>query len=578
MNRLFSYRDLQRWPHLRDDVLIWLSDEDTSSLRANFAKRHLANCRVCQEKQVQIERRVGNVMARLEGLLEQSQDVQFESHAEFVRRLDLVVQSIPSTPWWKRPFANFVPSFASAAFFAGAVLILFLFAHWKFPTVSANEFLVRAVASEKQSRKVPDGKVVRQRVRIETARKIFDRTIYRADSGLLRAKIVKIAPDEEDIAAHLASAGVNWEDPLSAASFKNWHDQQPDSRDKIYSTEEGFLTISTRLSNTNVVGESLTVAEDNFRSVEKTIEYKDIGEVSIKDAGSESVGSEVADQLFSGLHTEPSGSALAHPSGPILPSPNQIDETELQARLVLSQQNADTGEQIEIARNRKGVQVKGLVDTQDREGKLQESLSGIPYLTVTIKNLDELKSTSDSSAPPATTEESAVAQTSPLEQYFTDQGRSRDDLSRISSGLFNSSLEISRASRAIADIYLRFCSNAELSTMAVRSRTELLDRNTVRLLSALNELERFQKEAGIAFDVNSNISSPTGTMTFRLTDLADRNRTAAKKLISGENESPSPSIQSIAAELAGTAALLRAAALELRPGCGVPDQTGKPWE
>jgi hypothetical protein len=585
MISLFRYRDSWRWPHLRDEVLIWVLEEEPRSVRAHLAKRHLRTCSLCQERQLQIDRTAGKVIANLQGLL-QKQPPPYDSRPAFIERLDLLLQSLPATPWWKqlswesrvRPFGGVAPSFASVAFLVGAGLILLSIWHWKLPTVSASEFLNRAVASENSSKKALEGKVVRRRIRIKTARKTFDRAIYRDDSGFLHTKGVKVAADELDLAAHLAAAGVNWEDPLSAATFKSWHDRQSGSTDEIYSTGKDLLTISTRVPNANIVEESLTVVEDNFRPVEKAIEYRDIGEVSISDVGSESVESEDAGNLVSESRRDRPISSHAPPTSPVMPTPSQLDETELQARLVLSEQSADTGEQIEIARNVKGVQVKGLVDSMDREDRLQESLRGIPFLTVAIRNVADFKSNSLSSAQSTIATESAVAQVSPLEKYFTDQGRSRDDLSKISSGLFNSALEINRSSRAIDEMLLRFCNNSGLSPAAIHYRDALLARNTARLLVALDEQNRFQAEAGASFDLKSIVPSPFGTATARFTELSERNTIAARELISGDSEPSRPSIQSIAAELSGTAAQLRAAAHDLHPGCAFPDQTGKPWE
>jgi len=497
----------------------------------------------------------------------------------FIGKLDHLLGSLAARPWWKRLFDNLrlrlftmpVSSFAGVAFAACVALAVLSYWHWKLPTVSASELLARAVTSESNRPKVSDGRVVRQRIRIKTARKTVDRFVYRDVSGPLHPKGAGAGTEESELADHLALAGVNWDDPLSATSFKNWHDRQSDSIDEVRPGGQGLLTIRTRLADAPVVEESLTVTDDTFLSVQRSIEYRDIGDVQITDGGREPLSSKAAEQLFPKNAPSELVERKDFSLHVLLPSKAQLDETELKVRLTLSQQSADTGEQIEIERNAKAVLLVGVLDSEKRERQLRESLAGIPFLKVTMKNFEEYKSAPLPTLGHEVAGESAVAKISPLERFFVEQGRNRDDLSRISAAMFKSSLDINRSSRLIEALLQRFCNTGELTRVAIESRDALLARSTSRLLTALSEEQRLQREAGIPFEPATIAQANLNASTAQLAAHAERNLILVTALISGDSGSSDRTIQSITTELVGTTELLRYAALNVGSACRAKD-------
>ncbi len=58
-----------------------------------------------------------------------------------------------------------------------------------------------------------------------------------------------------------------------------------------------------------------------------------------------------------------------------------LDSAELSARVVLNRLHADEGEQISISRTNRGVNVKGVVDTDERKREIATRLSAVPYVT-----------------------------------------------------------------------------------------------------------------------------------------------------------------------------------------------------
>jgi hypothetical protein len=314
----------------------------------------------------------------------------------------------------------------------------------------------------------------------------------------------------------------------------------------------------------------LTVTEESFHPIKRTVEYGPLGTIEISEISVDALSGDDAKQLF--FASEPNTSAaVGVPVRALLPTTAQLNETELEARLTLNRMSADTGEQIEITRDDKQVRVKGLVDSEERKRGLSQSLQTLPFLAVTIESFDDLKSASSPSSQVSPAyRQSTLAQVSPLEEYFVEHGRSRDDLSRVSAGLFNCSLAINRSSRSIEQIAVRFSVNEDLSPTAARARDELLSRSVERLLNDLGAQRQFLDDAGITFESNLRPTNAQPNST-GLRDFAERNTAATKWLLSSPTESGrSEMLKTKAAELAETISQLRTAAFTYIPNHAKP--------
>jgi hypothetical protein len=551
--------------HLSPRTLTRMVDQELSPAERTLTRRHLNRCGQCQTKYNRLERVAITAIEYHTNLIAGLEPLSSATRDQFIRRLDEALDSVPETPWWRRLHApqlgrhwtSSVPTFGSLVVTILAGAILFFLCRGSLTVVSAAELLNRAIASDCVIRKSHSSGVVFHRLRIKTRQETVEHDVYADISGVHQPKYVKKTAEETDLAARLALAGVNWEDPLSALSFKSWHDQQANPKDEVQGSSN-LLTISTRLPSTEIASESLTVTKDSFHPVERVIEYRDASNVTISELSLEVLNWDKAAPFF--VESESSKGAMAprsHAATPLLPGEVQINETELLARLVLNQNAADTGEQIDVSRDTNGVQIHGLVESEDRKAELNKSLKGIPFLTVKIQSLADLNSVANSPTQVATTEERSVkAHVSPLEQFFVEQGRSREDLSRISAGLFNDSISIIRVSRAIEQIASRFSDDTTLSPASVRARDELLSRDVTQLLNDLKQQQEFLDETGISVELAANPQEGNA----QLVGLAERNAAATRELISGDGASSRPE-RGLATELAETISSLRSAAL-----------------
>ncbi len=572
MTRLLGPTSAPR-SHLSEDALTRIATRKLSPARRLLASVHLHHCSQCRARFDQLAR-VGqeiaehryNVVRCLGPLPPARRDL-------FIQQLDQLLESVPARPWWKPFQMQFgarlpgisTPSLPGMLAMICAGLLLLSIWHSHLPTLSAADFLVRAIASDERPANITGSGVMHRRFRLRTEKKTIEHDAYRDISGRRNLRNDNVDAEDADLAIRLALAGVNWEDPLSAVSFKNWHDYQPNPEDEIHSSGEGLLTISTRLPSTSIAQESLTVSENGFHPVARTIEIRNYGTVEISEVSLDFLSWDRAEHLLSASSPDKSAAPPRSPARTLLPSIVQMNEAELEARLILNQKGADTGEQIEVTRGDRGIQVNGLVEREERKRGLMESLQTIPFLFVTIRSFDDLKFNRSAAVQVMPTEQqSTVAPVSPLEQYFVQQGRGRDELSRISAGLFNSSLSINRSCRSIQQITRRFSADDALSPAAIHARDELLSRILERLLNDLNDQQRYLYEADAPLESAGNEPTKTDASSLDLVHLADLNARATRELISGAAE-PSRSEKVLATDVAETISQLRTAALSIIP-------------
>jgi hypothetical protein len=572
MMNLLSSQSADRF-HLSRDVLTRMAGQELPLAGSLLATRHVSRCELCQTKYDRISRTAKTAAEYREHLIARLGPLNTTRRDSFIQQLDEVLESIPATTPWKRfasawqlrNWGSSRPAFASALGMILAGIIVFFLWRGRLPAVSAAELLNRAVASDSIPSKSDGSGVIRRRLRIKTKQKTIEHDVYRDLSGRRQPKYVRGDTDETTLAALLALAGVNWDDPLSAISFKTWHDRQNDAHDELESSSDKLLTISTQLTSTNIASESLTVKKDNFHPVERTIEFRDRGSVTISEVSFDVLSWGKSNQFFVGA--EPVINAVAprgHTRESLPPTEQQIDETELLARVKLNEKNADSGEQIEITRDVHGVQVQGFVETEDRKRELNEALRDIPFLSVRLGNFDELKTTSDSPIEVKSNEARTVmARVSPLEEFFVEHGRNRDELSRISAGLFDCSVSINRLGRTIERISQRFSGDKALSAVSIRARDQLLARDVAHLLDDLNRQQQLLNDTGIGRDAGALTSSGPAVAKLGLARIAEQNMAATRALISGDAAS-SPS-EHLAADLVETILQLRAATVTFIP-------------
>jgi len=562
--------ELLRWlasktdEHLSDQQILAAIDGDSPVPLSADAARHLDSCWQCLARRQELKETIVRVVDYQRELLAPFLPPPPRGEERLIARLDGQLQD-SGRGWWPsfllrlRPlgFPHMNPVFASIfvvllAF--GALLII-----WKRtgPAQSASEFLERAEVWDKSPGNHEAG-VVYQRIQIRAHRQTIERTIYRDVQRRRTPKGNQPSAQEEQLKGTLAAAGVPWEEPLSAGSFKTWHDRQGLKSDKVERTGDDLLTLTTSVQEGVVANESLTVRKADFHPVARSVQFRDAETVELAELDYAVLGwNAVNDSIFEPVGSWPA--AMPHLTAvPSLPTREELDEAELQARLALSRLNAES-EQLEVSRSNKGVLVKGIVETDARKNSLLAQLRPLPHVTPSIFSLEELNArrVSGLSSIAGIHEYSDVAHSSPLERFLREQAITPKEVNAISQQLLDAALLVQQESSAFTGLSGRFPPGANLNSPARAVLNELLDRQIARLANGLDTEEQVVRSI---FAPQGSVPKPAAAPQDRgsrtLTAAAAHNRALCSELISGA-QSPSRPAPAIAADILSSIEELR---------------------
>jgi DNA-directed RNA polymerase specialized sigma24 family protein len=396
-----------------------------------------------------------------------------------------------STHWLPRLFAtvsrlvvpNMNPLLASALLFGLCSIICLLMWSRSGSRISAGTMLSRAEQSDVSHTENAQAAVIYQKVRITGSGHAMERAIYRDPQKKRHLKQQHLNPDDQWLKDKLNLAGVNWDEPLSASSYKEWHDHLPAKLDAVSRVGSNLITLTTSTeTNGSVFKESLTVRESDFHPVGRTIELRDAGTVEIAELNYDVMPWGAVNQDW---FEPPAEQALirhehVHAALPaMLPRPlteTELDQAELSVRVALSQLHADTGEQILLSRSTKGIEIKGIVETNDRKAELVTRLFQLPHAYPSLLSVEELGSqpkldASPGSAPVET--DSVEGRPSPLEQYFREKKLPLDQVESLSQNLFEQSVKVQQAEVRLLELHQRFKAANQLPADQQQKLTQL---------------------------------------------------------------------------------------------------------
>jgi hypothetical protein len=545
MKTLFQHT-LTRLGHLSDETITKLIDGELPSMREYRAKAHLGKCWQCKARRETLEKAAFQVVEYRKHQLERRLPLNPARREAFLFRLDEVLEETATASWWSRAFSQLRsvstplmnPVFASTFVVVAAAVLLVLIWQRNPAPVSASAFLEKAVQAEtKQSNPTPSG-VIYQKLDVKTKSKTFERALYRDVSRRRRPRPEQVRVDEEAVRKELEVAGVDWQQPLSAEAYRKWHDGQPVADDEVRRSGDELLTLTTSIPSGPIAAESLTVRARDFHAVGRTISMRDdenieIAEVHYDVLGWDAVNDALFEPLSGGAVTPSVTAVLAH-----LPTPEQLDLAELQARLVLNRLHADSTEQLEFLRSRTSVEVKGVVESNERKQELVAQLRTVPHVLPAIFNVDDLRMQSEADNTVSSVRAySAVAQVSPLEQFFVAQGRGTDTLNSTSQRLLDAAISVKQESSAIAELYQRFGSDAQLNEVGRSTLQQLLDAHASHLRQAVEVEDSILVETVMARPALLEAWSSLDGTRASLGASAESNMALCKELISGREGS-----------------------------------------
>jgi len=547
--KTFFQRTLTLFGHLSDETITKLINGELATLREFPANAHLAKCWQCKARREALEKATFQVVEYRKFQIERRLPLDPRHRETFLTRLDEALAETVPMSWQTRLFSQFrIPSiptmnpvYASTFVVAVAAVLLVLIWQRNAPAVSPQVFLEKAVLAETHSSSPIEGGVIYQKVEVRSKSKTIEVALYRDRSRRRKARSVTLSPEEQAARKELEIAGVDWQEPLSAMGFQQWHDSQPHVKDDVRCCNNGLMTMATSIPSGPISSESLTVRTKDFHVVSRTVSMRDDENIEIAEVHYDTLGwDSVNDALFAPL----SGSGnLATAAGPVLPyhpdpavMDEQLDLAELQARLVLNRMHADTTEQLEFSRLQTTIEVKGIVESNQRKQDLVAQLRTIPHVLPAIFSIDDLRAHGgDSKATSSIRAYSSVAGPSPLEQSLRAQGRGTDDLNATSQKILDAALSITQESTAIDDLYRHFGGNKQLDEAERSALQNLLDAHASRLRQAVDLEDAVLAEAGMSATKVIVARPILGTEKPSMGPTALRNMALSRELISGND-------------------------------------------
>ncbi len=501
--------------HLSDERMADLFCEELSFAARWIARRHLAMCQDCGKRYEDLvgPRAEQALQLYRESLDNEEMRLQAQPRAVFAQWLQLQMRpevqlglKLRAKRRFSRPrFLAALPALSIGTAF-GLVIGVSAVSYWSWkhmPNITANTLLIRAERWDTPSVAAHPG-VARQTVQIKTSRQTIKRAVYWDLQGIRRPRGAALPAAEEQLRAALDKAGVNWDQPISASAYQTWHDHQHVRADRIIRSGAHLLTLTTTVPDGAVSQESLTVRDTDFHPVEQKVDFRNSETVEIAELDFAILPWNAVDaNAFEPIANAPGpiGNPVAHvlPHLPVsdTPSPEQLDETELAARLILNQLHADTGEQIEIHRSQRAVEVDGLVETEERKRELIAGLMTVPRLKVSIQSATHLLENAPLANEVVTVQAASLPdQPSALDRYMRTHGSSTSEINALAERIFSSALAISQESNAIADLETRFLFKEHTPVIAKATLEDLLYSHRERLQEALRKERLLLVETG----------------------------------------------------------------------------------
>ena len=423
-------------PHLSDEQLLFALDGELGAGESAQVKIHLEACWSCRARSEEIEEAIASVVEYRDLLATSFGPVSTGGRARFVTQLQQLARSVGNPTLRSRVVGTLralqvfsqgaLPRHAGISGLVLATLLLLLFARpWEVRKVSANQLLENAQVSEVRALRSVTRPVLYQKLSIRIGNKVVTRTIYRDLDGIRQTDRVDVPgrsgelskgvalPDQlrkssesmesarNEIEQTFLQAHLNWQDPLSVATYKDWHNSLDEKQDQVALTGNNLLTLTTATDEGPIAEARLTFRTPDFHPIAAILLLHDARQVEVTELVWDVFPLEAVDPaIFSAELTRPSDVVRSTNLIPPPPSPTdaELAESELQARVAIHAEGADLGEQIELDRDlpaskpssgERSVVVRGIVSTLDRKNSLMAALQGIPHVQLRLQAVEE---------------------------------------------------------------------------------------------------------------------------------------------------------------------------------------------
>jgi hypothetical protein len=425
-------------PHLSDEQLLLALDGELSPRESARVGVHLEACWSCRARSQQIEEAIADIVEYRDCLVQPYSPLPTGGVENFVAQLEHFARTLGRSPLRScivgqlralRAYSKgIVPRHAWISAFVVVSFALLLFIRfWEVPHVSASHLLEGSRVFEVREVHSVTKPVVYQKLRIRIGPKAVTRTIYRDPVGMRQVDHLQVTGGSGELVSDASFTGstrtqtdtlqameaetelqrtflaahLNWEDPLSPASYSSWHDSLSEKRDEITADGHDSLILKTATSEGSIAEARITVRATDFHPIAEELHLQDTRVVEVKEIAWEVLSMEAINPaIFSrepSRHGDTEGPTNLPPP-PEGPSEAQLAEAELQARVAMHVAGADLGEQIELDHNtaesapssgQRSVIVRGIVSTPERRNALLTIFRGIRHVVLRLQTVEE---------------------------------------------------------------------------------------------------------------------------------------------------------------------------------------------
>ena len=523
--------------HVSDDQLLALVDGELSLAQGLRVQKHLEQCWNCRTRHDKLQ-------GIIHGFVNYSNEVVApllppppSGRDRFLAALDAELAA-HAPLWWFSPVRKLRGLFGQAmnpvvitvlVLFAATALLAFVWRNVPSQKLTPEHLLAQSVQSE-QIAEHQDG-VAYQKIEIRSSQHTVERAIYR-DLAHRRMPIQqKLSTADVAVKSRLDSAGIDWQNPLSSSGFQAWHKRVHVVSDQVKRSAPGEWTLTTETDDSTVRQASLTVRDVDFHSIRREVVFRDSGTIEIAELNHDVLPwSAVNAAMFEPFPTHTDSVAQTrNPRNSEAPTAAALEGAELQARLVLDQLHADTGEDIEVVRGASAVHVRGVVDTDNRRREIQNELHQIALVKPELQSLQEmarLRTPTPADGPMQV--RAADLQPSPLESFLLEREVPTDQGVLLSRTLAEASITVEREARAFSQLGFnyRYSDSASMNEGNRQLLRTLKDQHLSRVLQALASEESALAPYVAVGDLNG---VPSGS----LTELAAGNHQLCDELVAG---------------------------------------------
>ena len=424
--------------HPEDGQLLRYLDGELPRRKARQVKQHLEACWQCRAELEELQTTVADCVKYRKQVIGSCLPPPPEPWKDLSREFDRIDATVAGGS-----FASHLMNLVTLRAFAApvrwaavcaallAVAVMTVNQLRETPSVQAAALLKRAVVVAESRPHVV------RRVSITTRTRHFTKLI---GAGL---QVQTAASGEAELAAMFREAKYNFEDPLSARSFTDWHDHLAAKQDSVntvpdrQSPDQNAYEIKTTTGDGSLLVATLKLRMTDYEPLEGRFEFRNRDWVEMTElVDQQTLPASTLAGTTGGTPRQP-GVPPAFIAAPAEANPPAGVNSELQVVEALHQVGADLGDPVEISREGRQVLVSGTGIPPKRQAELHAVLDPLPNVVVRFADPAFPASNPPVQPEPAPTRDAAGPENRQLQARIEERLGGRPQFERFSGQLLD---------------------------------------------------------------------------------------------------------------------------------------------